>query len=208
MRRNDSTDWIKGENLKKLEEWAVLGLTNPQLAKNIGIGLSTFYAWQARHQEIRDAVKKGKRTADEQVENALFKRAIGYKTTEDEYVHVDMDAEELNDFVQIELDAWKQENPGWTAATRDKFIQGLPTTKKMLVKSKTKFVPPDTVAAIFWLKNRKPEEWRDKRSLEMSGQVGDGSQVDLSKVETSDLKQLVEQLGQKIEEGESDEGAE
>lgn len=25
-----------------------------------------------------------------------------------------------------------------------------------------KFYPPDTVAAIFWLKNRRPEQWRDK----------------------------------------------
>jgi hypothetical protein len=25
-----------------------------------------------------------------------------------------------------------------------------------------KFYPPDTTAAIFWLKNRKPAEWRDK----------------------------------------------
>jgi hypothetical protein len=29
--------------------------------------------------------------------------------------------------------------------------------------------PPDTTAAIFWLKNRKPEEWRDKHEIEHSG---------------------------------------
>lgn len=26
-------------------------------------------------------------------------------------------------------------------------------------------IAPDTVAAIFWLKNRRPEEWRDKKDL-------------------------------------------
>lgn len=31
-------------------------------------------------------------------------------------------------------------------------------------------VPPDTGAACFWLKNRRPEEWRDKRELEQSGE--------------------------------------
>ena len=33
---------------------------------------------------------------------------------------------------------------------------------------------PDTTAAIFWLKNRRPAEWRDKHdhALEHSGQVG------------------------------------
>lgn len=32
-------------------------------------------------------------------------------------------------------------------------------------------VAPDTTAAIFWLKNRRPEEWRDKQTLEHEGEV-------------------------------------
>jgi len=32
-----------------------------------------------------------------------------------------------------------------------------------------KFYPPDTTAAIFWLKNRKPGDWRDKSEIEHSG---------------------------------------
>ena len=27
--------------------------------------------------------------------------------------------------------------------------------------------PPDTTAAIFWLKNRRPKEWRDKRDVDL-----------------------------------------
>lgn len=34
-----------------------------------------------------------------------------------------------------------------------------------------KFYPPDTTAAIFWLKNRKPGEWRDKQDVEHSGDL-------------------------------------
>ena len=34
-----------------------------------------------------------------------------------------------------------------------------------------KSVLPDTTAQIFWLKNRKPKEWRDKRDIEMSGEL-------------------------------------
>lgn len=34
-----------------------------------------------------------------------------------------------------------------------------------------KFYPPDTTAAIFWLKNRKPTEWRDKQEMEHSGDL-------------------------------------
>lgn len=35
-----------------------------------------------------------------------------------------------------------------------------------------KYYPPDTTAAIFWLKNRKPAEWRDKREHELTGKDG------------------------------------
>lgn len=33
-------------------------------------------------------------------------------------------------------------------------------------------VPPDTTAAIFWLKNRRPQEWRDRREHEHTGKDG------------------------------------
>lgn len=32
-------------------------------------------------------------------------------------------------------------------------------------------IAPDTTAAIFWLKNRRPDDWRDKRDVEHSGGV-------------------------------------
>lgn len=32
----------------------------------------------------------------------------------------------------------------------------------------TEIQHPDTTAAIFWLKNRKPEEWRDKKEISVS----------------------------------------
>ena len=35
-----------------------------------------------------------------------------------------------------------------------------------------KMAHPNTTALIFWLKNRKPREWRDKQELEHSGNLG------------------------------------
>jgi hypothetical protein len=35
----------------------------------------------------------------------------------------------------------------------------------------TEHFPPDTTAAIFWLKNRRKDEWRDKQDIEHSGSV-------------------------------------
>lgn len=42
-------------------------------------------------------------------------------------------------------------------------IKSKKVTKKMLA--------PDTTAQIFWLKNRKMKEWRDKQHLEHSGEI-------------------------------------
>lgn len=35
-----------------------------------------------------------------------------------------------------------------------------------------KYYPPDTTAGIFWLKNRRPDEWRDKQDHEHTGRDG------------------------------------
>lgn len=56
-----------------------------------------------------------------------------------------------------------------------------------------KHYPPDTTAAIFWLKNRKPEEWRDKRDIEHSGQI------DLSAMSDEELKAKAAKLLAKSE---------
>jgi len=34
-----------------------------------------------------------------------------------------------------------------------------------------RFYPPDTTAAIFWLKNRRPDDWRDKMDHNLGGSV-------------------------------------
>lgn len=42
---------------------------------------------------------------------------------------------------------------------------------KPLIVPYTEHVPPDTTAAIFWLKNRRPDQWRDR--IEHSGPAGE-----------------------------------
>lgn len=36
----------------------------------------------------------------------------------------------------------------------------------------TKHYAPDPTSAIFWLKNRQPDKWRDKQHVEHSGEIG------------------------------------
>jgi hypothetical protein len=54
----------------------------------------------------------------------------------------------------------------------------------------TKEVAPDTGAAIFWLKNRKPGTWRDKKDLEMSGEMEVNSPF--KGLTTEELKKLID----------------
>lgn len=42
---------------------------------------------------------------------------------------------------------------------------------KPVIVPTIKHYPPDTTACIFWLKNRKQEEWRDRKEVEHSGNL-------------------------------------
>lgn len=48
----------------------------------------------------------------------------------------------------------------------------------VMTKKVTKQKAPDTGAVAFWLKNRKPDVWRDKREMEISGGIDIGTASD------------------------------
>lgn len=75
-------EWITEDGLLRIESWARDGLTDEQIANNIGIAAGTLYEWKKRFPEINEAIKKGKRPVDLEVENALLKRALGYEYEE------------------------------------------------------------------------------------------------------------------------------
>ncbi|NLB89707.1 MAG: helix-turn-helix domain-containing protein [Clostridiales bacterium] len=83
MAKGKYADWI-GDADKQLllESWARDGLSDEQIALNIGINVRTLYVWKKKHPQINQALKKGKEVADYEVENALFKRAKGYSYQE------------------------------------------------------------------------------------------------------------------------------
>lgn len=122
-------EWLTDDGLTRITGWARDGLTDEQIAHNMGISRSTLKEWRAKYPAISAALKESKELVDRLVENALLKRALGY-----EYEEI---TEELT----------KTEDG--TLAMRE--------TKRV-----RKQVAPDTTAQIFWLKNRKPDDWRDK----------------------------------------------
>jgi len=75
--------WEQVKNkLVLVEGWARDGLTNEQIATNLGIGKTTFYKLVKEHSELSELLKKGKEVIDYEVENALLKRALGYEYVE------------------------------------------------------------------------------------------------------------------------------
>lgn len=74
-------DWLEKDKLILLEGWARDGLTDKQIAENIGINRTTLYDWKKKEINITDALKKGKEVVDFEVENALLKSALEGNTT-------------------------------------------------------------------------------------------------------------------------------
>lgn len=56
--------------------------------------------------------------------------------------------------------------------------------KTELSKLRLKYYPPDTTAAIFWLKNRQKDKWRDKVDHELTGKDGGAIQIETSPMST------------------------
>ena len=138
-------DWLQDDKLVLLQAWARNGLTNEQIASNMGIVLSTFYRWQKDYKEFSNAIKKGKEVVDIEVENALLKRAMGYQYVE----------------------TTKERVPVYESDTGNKIIgYTMAVTKEV-----TKDMPGDVGAQFIWLKNRLPNIWRDKHEIQQSGEI-------------------------------------
>lgn len=65
-----------------IEGWARDGLTYEEISKRLGISPNTLNKYSGLYSELYKALKRGREEADYTVENALFKRATGYKTEE------------------------------------------------------------------------------------------------------------------------------
>ena len=136
MAKGKYQQWIEPEGLLKIEGWARDGLVDEQIAYNMGISRSTLGEWKKKYPVISDTLKKEKEIVDREVENALLKRALGYK------------------YDETTREICENAETGETEMRTTKIV--------------TKEVVPDTTAQIFWLKNRKREQWSDRQSIELT----------------------------------------
>ena len=163
MAKGKYQEWLTEEGLLQLESWARDGLTDEQIASNMGIGYSTLQTWKSKYQDIQDTLKRGKEVVDIQVENALLKRALGYSYDE-------VTRERVLDYDQS------------TGQVVGSHMEITKTVKKE--------VQGDTTAQIFWLKNRRPEQWRDKRDVSVEGEISANNPC--KGLSTDELRKLIE----------------
>lgn len=118
------------------EKLCQLGATMEQLADFFGVDVRTIYRWKNKYVEFCQSIKAATAGADDTVERSLYQRAHGYETTQTE-----------REYELVEVRREGQQ----------------PQIVRKLVKEKvkTKHIAPDPTSMIFWLKNRRPEQWRE-----------------------------------------------
>lgn len=76
-------DWVEGAGLEKICEWSRLGMTDKQIAKNIGITTVTLYDWKKRFPEFAEAISQAKQELKLELEKSMLNLAIGKAYVED-----------------------------------------------------------------------------------------------------------------------------
>lgn len=88
------------------------------------------------------------------MKNALLKKALGFKET-------------ISKPIKIKTTEYEEGRK-------------LQDSESIVYVDEELYIPPDTTAQIFWLKNRKPQQWRDKQETEVTGK--DGGPIEIKDV--------------------------
>ena len=152
------------EHATQAYKLSLLGLVDTELAQFFDVSERTINNWKKKHPEFDSALKRGKAVADSNVATKLYTRAIGYEYDE----------------VTIEQIPSRGDSP--SRLKKKTTTKHIPSRLKK--KTTTKHIPASETAMIFWLKNRRPDLWRDRR--EITGKDG----ADLVKVPEIDVNKL------------------
>lgn len=130
------TEWLTHDGLLRIEGWARDGLSLAQIAHNVGVADSTFRRWKEENEALSAAIKRGNAPVDLEVENAMLKSALGHKETVRKAIKVKTEKQKVGEGKIVE--------------------------EHIEYVDEEVYIPPQVVAQIFWLKNRRPDKWKDK----------------------------------------------
>lgn len=139
-------EWLTPQGLDRIEQLCAKGLTDMELSAALGIADRTLREWKEKFSGISGAMARGRRCAQEQIENALHVRALGgihgvKKPVKRRIREFDdkgncIREEEIIEYVEDEV-----------------------------------YIPPDTNAIKFYLSNRDPEHWSNKVEVQADGKL-------------------------------------
>jgi len=133
------TDY-KDEYAEQAYKLCLLGSTDAELGRFFEVTERTINNWKERVPEFFQSIKDAKEIADAEVAKSLNERARGYRYIEQQAIKVkEVTYENGKRLREIE------------------HVEVVPTER---------VAPPDTTAAIFWLKNRSKRDWRDKQEID------------------------------------------
>lgn len=161
MERGRPTDY-REEYAEQARKLCLLGATDKELADFFEVVESTIYAWKLAYPEFSESIKKAKLMADANIASRLYDRAYGCVVNVQQAIKLttkEVKDGKLEQHEEVEIVDLLQE------------------------------IPPDTTAAIFWLKNRQPQNWRDKVEVKHSGGIASVKPTDQ---ETRDISKALE----------------
>lgn len=133
-------EWVSPEGLLRLEGWAREGLDEAAIAERMGVELRTLEAWRRKYPAMAEALRRGGGPVDVEAENALLKAALGYTVT----VRKPFKVKEVS----------QKNGEGRTECEHIEYAE------------EEVHVPARITALIYWLKNRRPDKWRDRPQVE------------------------------------------
>jgi hypothetical protein len=71
--------------MRRIPVWKRAGRSDDWIANYIGISLGTLKNWKKDHKEFSAMFKRGRAELQEELEESLYKRALGYDDIEEEY---------------------------------------------------------------------------------------------------------------------------
>ena len=111
------------------------GLTDKQIADNIGCSVSTLCEWKNKFPEFSEALKRGKDVADYIVENEMFQSCQTRTVTVKKPIKLK----------KVMVDGKKRLEEERVEYAEEEVV-----------------IPGNVTAQIFYLKNRKPDKWKDR----------------------------------------------
>ena len=132
--------------LIEVEDWARNGLTDEQIAKNLGVAYSTLREYRNKYSALSAAMRKGKNLVDAEVESSFFKMTTGF-------------VKKIKKPIKIK-ETFYGENG-----------KKIKEEEKIVMVEEEIFVPPNVTAQMFCLRNRRPDNWKEKTAVEYTGEI-------------------------------------